>query len=212
VENPQAFIDKCVRDSVEPSIGAVLQGGGRIYPVLFKLYQSEKYNYLCYNQNYYHICINHYPQLKKIAQDEIKQDADERIKQCFSSLKQDFEKKGFDFNEGILTWNVEIAPEKILIKIEKKIDVSKGERAEAYENFDTSIQTYLYELIMTAREIVNQEAQYCNFEYNGFIALYPEFDIKRISYDESKIYKVRHRNSKEEFKFAIRGCALPPGI
>jgi len=81
-----------------------------------------------------------------------------------------------------------------------------------FENFDTSILSSIYDLVRVARDVVNSESQYCHFEYNGYMLLYPKYDIRRIDYDDSKIYRVIDRKSGEEFKFATRSCAMPPGI
>ncbi|MAH50083.1 hypothetical protein CMI37_29960 [Candidatus Pacearchaeota archaeon] len=209
--NPEQFISKCVRDAVEPSVGAVLGGGGRVGPSFFKMYQDEEYNYLCYNRNYYLPCVNQYPQLKEIVEDEIKQDSKGRVDECFAALKRESEDKGFSFDAGALDYDIELVPKAVLIKVEKRIDIVREGNAETFSEFDTRILSPLYELAGAAREIVNQESQYCNFEYNGFMLFYPEFEIQRID-DEDKIYLLTDKRSGKLFKFAVRSCVLPPGI
>ena len=59
---------------------------------------------------------------------------------------------------------------------------------------------------------MNSEAQYCHFEYNGYMLLYPKYYIMRVDYDGSKVYRVIDRRSEEEFRFAVRSCAFAPGI
>ena len=211
-ENPQAFIESCTKAAVEEAVEKVLDGGGRINPELYKDYLGEKYNYLCYQKNYYLTCINSHPMLKSIMESEIKADSEPKIKNCFILLKQELEKSNdVVFEEGI-DYNIELSPKQVLAKIDKDIEITKGERSTKVDSFKVSIVSPLYDLGMIAREVVNQEAQYCNFEYNGFMLLYPQYDIKRIDYDESKVYKITDRNSDKLFKFAIRSCAFPPGL
>ena len=210
--NPDQFIDKCVRDAVEPSVEAVLAGGGRVEPDFYKQYNGDPYNYLCYQKNYYLACINHYPQLKAIVEEEIRADSDQRVRDCFNSLKQELESKGFSVVEEELEYNIKLVPKIVKININKKFNIFRGETAQSFESFNAELMSPLYELVMVARDIVNQESQYCNFEYNGFMLLYPEFDIKRISYEEELIYKIMERRSGKVFRFAIRGCAFPPGF
>ena len=209
---PRRFIDKCVREAVEPSVEEVLVGGGRIEPELFKLYQGEVHNYLCYQKNYYLPCINSHPRLKAIAEEEIRRDSEDRVKECFESLRQDSEDRGFDTDFGGLNYSIELSPGNVLIKIDKDVAISREDDSQSFKKFDAKLLSPLYDLVMIAHEIVNQESQYCNFEYNGFMLLYPEYDIRRIDYDESKIYLLTDRNSGKLFKFAIRSCAFPPGI
>jgi hypothetical protein len=39
--------------------------------------------------------------------------------------------------------------------------------------------------------------------------LFPEFNIRRIDFDGSKIYHVVDRSSGDTIKFAVRSCAFP---
>lgn len=210
--DPQKYIEKCLRDAVSPSVDLVMENGGRISPELFIMYQSEKYNYLCYQKNYYLTCINHYPQLKNIIEAEIKQDSEEKVKKCFSTLKTNLEKKGWTVSEGVMDWKVEILPGKVLISVNKKLDISQESNTQNFKIFESTLLSPVFDLAMVAREIVNQESQYCNFEYNGFMLLYPNYDIKRIDYDDSKIYMIKDRLTSKTFKFAIRSCAFAPGL
>ena len=212
-ENPQAYIDSCVKDATKEAIGKVLEGGGRIEPELYKLYQSEKYNYLCYQKNYYLTCINHYPMLKNIVEQEITDYIEPEVRSCFSSLKEQLEKRNYKviMGEGmeIIT---ELQTRKVIVTAKKELEMTKNQETKKITQFKSQVLSSVYDLVMIAREIVNQESQYCNFEYNGFMLLYPRYDIKRISYDEDRIYNILDRINNEEFKFAIRSCAFPPGL
>ena len=95
--------------------------------------------------------------------------------------------------------------------LNKSIKISKGEGAQSFSNFDSFVLSPLDGLIDVAYEIVNQEAQYCHFDYNGFMLLYPEYDIDRIEYDYSRIYIITDRRSGKVFRFAVRSCAWKHG-
>ena len=179
-KNPEQFIENCVEDAVEQSVGQVLSGGGVIEPDFYKMYQGQKYNYLCYQRNYYIPCINHYPMLKSITETEIKQDSEEGVEKCFDSLKKDWEKRGYDVSENTLDWNVEIVPKQVRVEIDKQMSFTKDGTSETYSEFSTNVLSPLYELVMVARQISNEESRFCNFEYNGFMLLYPEFNIQKI--------------------------------
>ena len=210
-ENPKAYIEKCARDAVSASAEKILSGGGKIQPEFFLLYKDEKYNYLCYQKNYYFPCINQYPNIKNGIENEIKKDTEQAIKECFEELKEDYERKGFDVEDGDLDYEIELMSNKIFIKINKKLSISK-ESSQSFEDFGTSILSPVYNLAMIARNIVNQESEFCNFEYNGYMILYPEYRIKRIDYIDSKIYRLMDIKSGKIFKFAVRSCAQPGGI
>jgi hypothetical protein len=210
--NPREFIGKCVRDSVEPAITKVLENGGQVNPTLTKMYLGEEYNFLCYQSDYYLPCFNIHPMLEKISEAEIREDTMDNIQNCFDSLRQDLEAKGFSVSGGSTDYQIDLLPGIVDIKLTKKIQIGGSGGSQSFELFDTQLNSPIYNLIRIAREIVNQEAQYCNFEYNGYMLLYPQYDIKRISYDESKIYKIIDRRSGAMFRFAVRSCAMPPGF
>jgi len=208
----EGSIEQCIRDAVSPAIESVMKNGGRVNPDLYRNYQGDVYNYLCYQKNFYLTCVNHYPMIKSIAEEEIKNDSEPRIKKCFESIKTDFTSRGFDFEDGELNWSVSVLPHYVKIDVDKEIIISKGETIQEYNNFETRVISPLYSLLMVAREIVNQESQYCNFEYNGYMLLYPQFDIKRFSYNGDRMYQIYERGTEKEFKFAVRSCAFPPGF
>ncbi len=211
-KNPRQFIDKCIGDAIMPSVGMVLENGGRITPANYLVYKDKEYNYLCYTPELYKTCTNTYPRLKGIVEEEIKQDADERVKNCFDELKLDLDAKGYSVSDEGIDWNVEVLPGKIRINVNKAMEISKEGNSESFNEFNSYLVSHLYELVMIAREVANQESQYCNFEYNGFMILYPEFKIYRIDYDNNKIYKIIYRKSGEEMDFAVRSCAFPGGF
>lgn len=212
VENPSMFIEKCVGDSLENSVQEVLLNGGRIFPENYKLYQGEKYNYLCYQQNFYLPCTNTHPMLVSISGAEIKENVREKFVGCFDELKNELEDSGYEINFDEISdddWKVEILPKKVSVVVEKKIEISSEDSSFVLKDFSVDVISPLYEFENIAREIVNQESQYCNFEYNGFMLLYPEYNLKRILYDDSRIYKITERSSGLDFKFAVRGCVIP---
>lgn len=209
---PRTFVQKCVRDAVFPSVEAVLQGGGRVNPDFYKLHEGKKYNYLCYAKNYYESCVNHYPQLKEIVEQEIKSASRKKVQQCFSQMEEEWKSRGFSVESDVMDFEIILVPKRVVIKLSKNMRFVKGDDSQSFNEFDTAVLSPLYDLVYVAREIVNQESEYCNFEYGGFMAFYPNYNIKKIDYDESKIYKIIDRSSGNEFKFAVRSCALPPGI
>lgn len=209
---PQGQIEGCVKDAVRLSVEKVLLGGGKIEPKNYILYNGFKQNYLCYQQNYYITCVNQYPSLTKTIELEIKIDTLDEVEGCFEDLKEDMEGMGYSIVEGALNYNVKLGSEAIDIEVEKNIELKRGESTQTISDFGFSFNSPIYDLGLVAYEIVNQESQYCNFDYNGFMIIYPKYDIKKINYDGSDIYRIIDRKSGKEFKFAVRGCAIPPGL
>lgn len=209
---PKVFVDKCVRDVVEESIEKMLFNGGEVVPSQTIWYQGDEWNYLCYQADFYQGCYNIHPMLEMQIEKEIVADTRAQVQECFDLVRDDFESRGFDVNEGATTYLVDLLPGYVAISLRKKIDISKEGASQSFENFDSRVVSPIYDLVRVARDVVNSESQFCNFEYNGYMLLYPQYDIRRIDYSDSKIYRLIDRRSGAEFKFAVRSCAFAPGI
>ena len=209
---PRVFIDKCVRDVVEDSVEKMLRNGGEILPSRAIAYQGEEWNYLCYQADFYQGCYNIHPMLEKQIEEEIVRDTDDAVQSCFDRMREDFEDRGFDVGGGPTEYSVNLLPGYVEINLVKKIDISREGSSQNFESFDTKVLSPIYELVQIARDVVNSESQFCHFEYNGYMLLYPKYDIRRIDYSDSKIYRLIDRISGAEFRFAVRSCAFAPGI
>lgn len=211
-DDPRVFIKSCVEDSVEESLNKMLNNGGEILPSLAISYQGKEWNYLCHSADYYLGCYNLHPMLESQIENQIIMDTSEDIKNCFDSMREEFEDRGYDVSGGATEYSIDLLPGYVDIKLNKQISVSNKESALEFDDFGFEIISSIYDLVEIARLVSNDESQFCNFEYNGYMLLYPQFDIRRIDYRDSKLYRIKDRNTKEEFRMAIRSCAMPPGI
>jgi len=209
---PQAFIDKCVRDVVEESVDKMLRNGGEILATRAIAYQGEEWNYLCYQADFYQGCYNIHPMLEMQIEREIVTDTDAAVQDCFDTMREDFENRGFDVGGGATEYSINLLPGYVEINLAKKVDVSRDGASQSFEDFETRVISPIYDLVQIARDVVNSESQFCHFEYNGYMLLYPKYDIRRIDYSDSKIYRLIDRVSGAEFRFAVRSCAFAPGI
>lgn len=210
--NPNQIVEKCVKDVVEKSVWKMLANGGQRFPSQKIAYQGKEYNYLCYQADFYQGCYNIHPMLESLIETEIREDTKAAVQDCFDTMREDFESRGFDVSGGSANYSIDLLPGIVEINLRKKISLIHGESSQNFENFDTKILSPFYELVRIARDVVNSESQYCHFEYNGYMLLYPNYNIKRIDYRDSKIYILTDRRSSIEFRFAVRSCAFAPGI
>lgn len=209
---PKVFIDKCVEDTVEESVFKMLKNGGEIIPSQAIMYQGDEWNYLCYQADYYQGCYNIHPMLELQIESEIVRDTSRVVQGCFDSMREDFENRGYDVSGGATEYAVDLLPGYVGINLKKPIVISKDGTSQSFEDFDATVLSPIYDLVQIAREVVNSESQFCHFEYNGYMLLYPKYDIRRIDYSDSKIYRLIDRASGAELRFAVRSCAFAPGI
>jgi len=214
--SPNSYIESCVRDAVDESVNIMLPQGGYISPKNYILYENNKIAYLCYNKNYYHGCINQEPNYIKHLEEEIADYITPKINECFYSLKSELEKRKNQVEIGELKIEVKVVPNRIEVEIDTDFKVSKNEVSDKYKEFKIRKISPLFELADIAREIANQEAKYCNFEYLGFMLFYPKFNIDKKSIGQgetaSKIYIIEDRLTRKKLNIAIRSCAIPPGL
>lgn len=212
-ENPQLFLQKCVREETLNAINIMLSQGGFILPENYKLYKNDKVEYLCYNEGYYNPCISQHPMYINELREEMKNYLKPKIEDCFASLRRELQKRNSDVSMGVSDINIELMPSRIEITINRKITITKSGEARSFDKFEIITISNLYDLGNAAIEIANMEGKYCNFEYVGYMLLNPQFDIDKFSMsDGTKMYSIEDKRTGEKLKIAIRGCVAPPGI
>ena len=144
---------------------------------------------------------------------EIKKYISNDVENCFNEITSSFTKEGYEVNTNYNDFKVEIIPKIVIIQTDSEITLTRSGETTKQENFKTEIASRLYEISFIVQELVNQEANFCYSENLGIMLVNPEFIIDKFKTGESTIiYTVDHEESKERFRFAIRGCALPPGL
>ena len=212
-EDPKGFISNCVKKYVQESIDIMLPQGGFIKPEHTKMYNGLNVSYLCYNAGNYNPCINEHPLLINEIKEEMKNYIIPRVGQCFEDYKIEIEKREGQVSLGAMNLDIELAPDRIFVSIDKDVNLRIKEQSYNYNEFDIVIINPIYDLSRLAMEIASQEAKYCYFEYAGYMILYPEFKIKRdVLSDSTEIYTLQDKKSRKEMNIAVRSCAIPPGL
>lgn len=217
--NPNLFLKTCIEDKVEEAIDLVSIKGGYINPPLYKKFRFSdevsfhNISYLCYNRNYREPCINQQPMLIKHIKDEIKNYIKEDMILCFDNLVLSLEKQNYVVEPIYRGIDVELFPGRVTINLDSELDLSFGDESSNFKGFSLSISSRLYELANLAQEIVSQESKYCYFEWIGYMLLYPEVKIDKFRVEDgTNIYTLDYKETKERFRFAVKGCTSPPGL
>jgi hypothetical protein len=220
-ENPGSFLDTCLKDRLTEAVDTISSQGGYVDPKFYKRFKFENetsYNnlaYLCYTQNYYVPCINQEPMLLSHLKLELHDYLKTDVENCFKFLGQNLENKGYVVEAKYNNFNVVLDERGVIINISGEIDLTKknGGGNSIETNFKAMLPSKFYNLAKVAQEIVSQEAQFCNFNNLGYMLFYPEWKINKFKTGDSvTIYTIENRDSKEKFRFAVRGCVIPPGF
>ncbi len=211
-ENPQAYIESCVNEAVEEAVEILLENGGDLEPKGSIMYDGQELTYLCYNKNYYKPCINQRPMLIEHIENEITSYIQPRVSNCFQTLKSELESR-YDIETGNMQLETKLQKGKVVVNIKKDFKMTRGDDVRSFTNFKANLISGIYGLAKIAMEISNQEAHYCNFDILGFMIIYPKYDIQKFKTgDSDTIYTLKDLITNQEFKFAIRSCALPAGF
>ena len=209
--NPQAYVESCVREGVEEALGILLPQGGDIVPKGHVLHKNIETTYLCYTNEYYKHCVNQRPLLPEHIEQEITEYIRPIVKECFDVLTYKLESR-YVIESGETVIKTDIYPDQIVVDIEKDFDMIRDEEVRSFKKFRMNMVHPMYNFANIAMEIVNQEAKFCGFDVLGYMIIYPRYNIEKFETgDGDAIYSIRDNPTDEEFKFAIRNCVLPAG-
>lgn len=212
LSNPQAFIESCTREATQEAVDRINRNGGDIEPKGYVRYGGEEIVYLCFNGVYYRYCVNQRPLLVEHIENEITNFITPRIKECFSTLESRY-KRTYDLETGEMTLGTRLYPDQVIVKINKKFKISKGDNVREFDVFKMTMISPVFNFAEIAMEIVNQEAIYCHFDDVCYMFLHPRFDISSaLTGNSDHIYFIKERTTDQEFRFATRSCLLPPGF
>lgn len=209
---PQGFIQNCIEEELENNIKLMSSQGGKLIPENYFLYEDNKIEYLCYTNEYYLPCVVQQPMLYRSVSNEIKRGITEKTKECLKSLKETYEKKGYQISMNPGEINVELNPKRIILHTNYSVVVADKKSSETFEDLRVIIDNNLYELLGIANNIISFETKYGDSETTIYMSLYPHIKVEKLlQTDGTTIYILTERNSKNKFQFASRSIAWPSG-
>jgi len=212
-DNPQAFIESCTREAVEEALDILMAHSGSLEPKRTIMHQGVNISYLCYNSLYYRGCVNQQPLLIEHIEDEIYTYIQPRISNCFQVLKTTLEPRYEVEMDNYWDLTTKLTPNGVEVNIDREFKMQRGDNVRSFSLFKINFIHPIYRLAEIAMEIVNAEARYCNFDILGFMIIYPRYNINKFRTGNSDtIYSLKELTSNKEFNFAIRSCAIPPGL
>jgi hypothetical protein len=215
-KNPSSYLESCLEENVKEGINLLLLQGGKISPNSYKSFKFEgeepkNISYLCYNSQDYLPCVNQEPMLIKTLENEMYNYIETDVEECFDSLTSNLKKQRYNVDATYRKFEINLDEEGIKINIDAKITLTKSDETSTQENFEIIIPSEMREIAIVAGEIINKEASTCDFNHYD-MPKYKQVEITPYkTSDSSEIYKIKHKESEEEFRFAIKGCIIPSG-
>jgi len=216
ISEPETYIEKCARDAASDSIDIMLPQGGWITPKHYMTYKNDTVQFLCYTNLYYKTCTNQEPMYIEHLEKEITTAITDKVDRCFNELKSGLTDEGYSVDMGSMNMSTYLSTGIVRINIERKFSMTRNQETRNFDKFKAVFNSPLYKLGVVALEVANQEAKYCNFEYVGFMLLYPEFSIDKkftgSGTNVTKFYFIKDVYSGKQLNIAIRSCAFPEGF
>jgi hypothetical protein len=211
VKNPNQFVQDCVEEHLKEAKEKLVLQGGSIDPEHYYLYNDDKIEYLCYNQEYYAMCVVQQPLLKSHIEAELAREIASSTQECFSELESVFKGKGYEVSLRRGNVEIELLPKRIVAKLDHSLILIKDSREE-YKSFNVVINDNLYELVSIANSIISMETKYGDSETTTYMNYYHDLKVEKLKQtDGTTIYILTNRNTQNKFQFASRSLAWPPG-
>lgn len=209
--NPGDYLRTCISPIIKSNIENLSRHGGDFNPEGFILYKDEKIKYLCYTSQYYQTCVNQMPLLKGHFESELQRVLSQRARDCATSLKQEYESRGYTVSAGAVNSQVSISPKKVEILFNTPMTITK-EESKTYKSFNVEYDSQIYDLLLISQSIIEFESTLGDMDIESYMQYYPNLRIEKIRLsDGSKIYKVGDVVTGETITFATRSLAWPPG-
>jgi hypothetical protein len=209
--SPNSFLKSCVEQDLRDNVALLSRNGGYTNPEGFVVYQGDKIKYLCYTSEYYKTCSVQSPMIKTRFEKELQDLSKSRASECLRLLKTEYEKRGYSVSSGTANAEVDIVPSSIRVKFQTGMTISK-EEVRNFEGFEINLDSEIYDLLFTAQSIVDFESTFGDSETSDYLQYYPNLKIEKTKLEDgTTIYKLANVLTKEEFRFASRSLAWPPG-
>ena len=214
-ENPKAYMQKCVTDSVIASQDAILQANG--FPARnltnYILYNKEKIPYLCSVSMFYIACVPQEPALLNKIQTTMEDKVAIDTESCWQSLKQDYSRKGYSAEENDSGINLSIERGFVQVSLNKVLYLTKDQDSIQLKDLVFQQPSPMFGLIDLEQTIVNYESTYCGFDALKWMQSENTILISTTrTSDQTKVYTIKDRETQKQIKFAIKTCVLPAGI
>jgi len=112
-KTPQGFIRFCIEDKIKDTVNILSLQGGNVEPEFYFTYNNVSIEYLCYTNENYKTCVVQQPLLKTHIEKEIKENIEDEVNYCFTSLKENYQKRGYDVQLEEGETKVELLPQRL---------------------------------------------------------------------------------------------------
>lgn len=198
----------CINDAVTLGIEELGINGGFVTPEFSYPYGGENFVYLCYTNEYYKTCTVQRALLKESFEGELEKHLREKIDFCYSSSLDELRAQGNEVTGGEITYEINFEPGSVVTSINAPTAIG----SQSFKKFNIKTNSHVYEMVMLATSIIQNEAHYGDYEVTAAMILQPDFTVRKMEQGEgTKLYVIESELFRNKFQFASRSLVLPPG-
>ncbi len=171
-------------------------------------YNGDKVPYLCYTDEFYKTCTVQEALLTRQFEKNLKALTKDKVQSCYDSNVNSLRSQGYEVKEGQLEFepSLELGRVKISIKAPTTIDSA------SFSKVDLSFQSPIYEMLMFASTITQQEARFGDSDLDSLRLYYPDYIfLKTKRGDGTTIYTIKSKKFGDEISFASKSLPWPAG-
>ena len=206
--DPEAYIEKCARDSANDALDKMMLQGGYINPENYVEYEDKNISLLCDTNLLFTPCINQEPLYLRHLREEILDYIEPEIEECFDEIEQQYKDEQYIVSVEKPGIDLQLKTGKVEIDIDSEFVITKGDTTIRYEAFSTIFNHPIYDLGKIAVEIVNQEVQFGSFQHIGYSLTYYPYMVDYDRIGDYEIYEIKDDVSGEELYIAIRNVVI----
>jgi len=213
--NPESFLKSCINDKVKETLKTLSYQGGYIenpLSIKFKFGSEPYYNisYLCYTSANYLPCIVQQPSIINHMEGEIHSELEEELENCFNEMTESYTEKGYSANKDYNDFEADLIESGLKINLDAKLTLTKTGDTIRKNDFKISFPGELYDVGKIVNLIIESETKYGSFDYLTYSSIYYKYNIELYkTSDQTDIYTIENKDSKEKFRFAVKGNILP---
>ena len=210
--SPHGFLQSCIEPKISSDVALLGKQGGYRDPTGVVMVDGQRVKYLCYTNAYYETCVVQQALLVGQFSKELDRGVRGRANECVGLLKQEYAKRGWSVTGEQRKVSTRVVPDRIEVEFDLPLTATKGEETRRFSGFEVSVESGMYELLMIATSIIDFESTYGDSETTTYLQYYPDLSIVKTKLsDGTTVYRLRNVVTGEEFVFASRSVAWPPG-
>lgn len=207
----QLNMESCMQKAAKDAVTKLSETSGFRNPQFFTTYMDKKISYICYTNLYYKPCVMQVPFLKNNFEEQLTAEVKSNVLKCYDSALNELRGRGYEILEGNKEVSVSLDPGKITVNLNAPVTLTK-EASVGFTKFKANFNSPIYEMLMIATSLVQQESQFGDSDTDSMMLFYPDLTIQKIRREEgTTVYVVEDKETKLKYYFATRSFAWPAG-